>query len=383
MARTYKRDGRGRFASGGGSAGGSSKGSSGRRSTPKTTSARGRALQNQRRSAALVSATRGGKGPSAKAVRSVLTAQRARAYYEATGSGKKRSAVKPATRKTAKATAAAVRARTKAGSGRGRNEGVGTRPRAGVAPQKPAAATRSRGSGKKIDVQIQRAKPGGQYGPDGHWYPGGAWMSQGKFVGGKPGAGNGASQRLAGQDGKGGSDAATRVVRNRAPAPRPIRPRGQSIPAQPKLNKTAQKLNDEFFGSSGFLSENLDKSIRSAGDRGRSPLDNTRYIAALASRFSGAQLRASTARALQKLSKEDRRSYIQDLQQARRDLPFSASAIPRVGVSQRQLLDAIRFDLVARQIAGRRQGRRKENSRSSSEEYAWVTNAMLRSPRRR
>lgn len=117
MARSYKRDSHGRFAGGGGGSSGGPKSSGGKRSAPKTTSARGRALQNQRRSAALVSASRGGAGPSAKAVRSVLTAQRARAFYAATGGGKKRSAVKPATKKTAKATAAAVRARTKAGSG--------------------------------------------------------------------------------------------------------------------------------------------------------------------------------------------------------------------------------------------------------------------------
>lgn len=66
-----------------------------RRGAPKTTSARGRALTNQRRAADLVRASRGGKGPSARAVRSVLTAQRARAFYAATGGGKKRSAVKP------------------------------------------------------------------------------------------------------------------------------------------------------------------------------------------------------------------------------------------------------------------------------------------------
>lgn len=124
MARTYKRDASGRFASGGGSSGGgrsggkaAAKSKPAKRSAPKTTSARGRALQNQRRAAALVSASRGGRGPSAKAIRSVLTAQRARAFYAATGGGKKRSAVKPATKKTAKATAAAVRARTKAGGG--------------------------------------------------------------------------------------------------------------------------------------------------------------------------------------------------------------------------------------------------------------------------
>jgi hypothetical protein len=65
-----------------------------RRGMPKTTSARGRALTNQRRASDMVRAGRGGRGPSAKAARSVLTAQRARAFYDKTGGGKKRSAVK-------------------------------------------------------------------------------------------------------------------------------------------------------------------------------------------------------------------------------------------------------------------------------------------------
>lgn len=82
-----------------------------RRGMPKTTSARGRALTNQRRAADLVRASRGGKGLSAKAVRSVLTAQRARAFYAATGAGKKRSAVKAAGKKATAAKAAAVRSR--------------------------------------------------------------------------------------------------------------------------------------------------------------------------------------------------------------------------------------------------------------------------------
>lgn len=92
MARTYKRDSRGRFASGGGGSSGGR--SSGKRSTPKTTTARGRALQNQRRASDLVRAGRGGSGPSKKAVRSAVTAMRARAYYAATGTGTKRSAKK-------------------------------------------------------------------------------------------------------------------------------------------------------------------------------------------------------------------------------------------------------------------------------------------------
>lgn len=94
MARSYKRDSRGRFAGGGGGSSGGRKSSTGKRSTPKTTTARGRALQNQRRASDLVRAGRGGSGPSKKAVRSAVTAMRARAYYAATGSGTKRSASK-------------------------------------------------------------------------------------------------------------------------------------------------------------------------------------------------------------------------------------------------------------------------------------------------
>jgi len=55
---------------------------------------------------------------------------------------------------------------------------------ANLAAKSKMPAPPSKGkSGVKVD--IQRAKPGGEYGPDGHWYAGGAWMSQGKFVGGK------------------------------------------------------------------------------------------------------------------------------------------------------------------------------------------------------
>lgn len=104
-----------------------------RRGMPKTTSARGRALTNQRRAADLVRASRGGKGPSAKAVRSVLTAQRARAFYAATGAGKKRSAVKP---KSAAKVGKQIRAQGRAKAVTARAKVAG-RPRA-VA--KPAAA---------------------------------------------------------------------------------------------------------------------------------------------------------------------------------------------------------------------------------------------------
>jgi hypothetical protein len=88
MARTYKRDSRGRFAGGGGG-GGRKGGSSKKGKAPKTTSARGRAQAVERKA---VKALKEGGG--AKAAKSKYVAQRARDYYKATGTGKKRSAMK-------------------------------------------------------------------------------------------------------------------------------------------------------------------------------------------------------------------------------------------------------------------------------------------------
>ena len=244
---------------------------------------------------------------------------------------------------------------------------------------KPASR---RGTGRKVDVQIQRAKAGGQYGPDGHWYPAGAWMSQGKFVGGQPAKGIGSVAASADQKGKPNGGGVS-VIRNKAPQPKPLRPSGQGLPAQPKMTKNAKKLNDQFFGASGFLSSDLEKSFRAAGSRGRAPIDNTRYIGALAGRVAGSDLRAKTLAAVRKLDKAGRRGYIRSVQDARRDLPYNKSAIPRVGASDKQLLNAIRFDTAAREIAGRRAARKRPNSRTVNEEYAFVTNALLMKSRRR
>jgi hypothetical protein len=82
-----RRDSRGRFAGGGGGGGG--KGGGG--SKPKTTTAKGRARTAEASARQAVKA-----GGGTKATRSLLTAQRARDYYKATGSGTKRSATKAA-----------------------------------------------------------------------------------------------------------------------------------------------------------------------------------------------------------------------------------------------------------------------------------------------
>lgn len=90
MARTYKRDSKGRFASGGGGSGTPRARAAVARTMPRTTSARGRARTAETRARAALRA-----GGGAKAARSLATAQRARDWYRATGGGTKRSTTRP------------------------------------------------------------------------------------------------------------------------------------------------------------------------------------------------------------------------------------------------------------------------------------------------
>ena len=90
MARTYRRDSRGRFAGGGGGSGGGGRSTSKPRTLPKTTTAKGRARTAETRARSALKA-----GGGTKAARSLATAQRARDWYKATGSGTKRSATRP------------------------------------------------------------------------------------------------------------------------------------------------------------------------------------------------------------------------------------------------------------------------------------------------
>ena len=99
MARTYKRDSNGRFAGGGGGGGGRAGKAGGK---PKTTTARGRARSAEASARAKVKA-----GGGAKAARSLFTAQRARDFYKATGSGTKRSVAKGGAKAPAKGAAKA------------------------------------------------------------------------------------------------------------------------------------------------------------------------------------------------------------------------------------------------------------------------------------
>lgn len=121
-----------------------------KRKAPATTTARGRALRNQRRATDLVRAGRGGSGPSKKAVRSAVTAMRARAYYAATGTGTKRSAKKAV---SAAKNGKQIRAlgRAKAAEARAK---VAGRPKARVVakPAAKPAAQRLAAKPRKVDL---------------------------------------------------------------------------------------------------------------------------------------------------------------------------------------------------------------------------------------
>jgi hypothetical protein len=111
------------------------------------------------------------------------------------------------------------------------------------------------GNGKPgVKVEIQRAKPGGEYGPDGHWYPGGAWMSQGKFVGGEQKVAGSGEQEVSatGQEGGGASQ---RVIRNKEKPRReqPIEPKGKGLDQPVGLKKSAAKNDEDFFNDRGFV----------------------------------------------------------------------------------------------------------------------------------
>jgi len=111
------------------------------------------------------------------------------------------------------------------------------------------------GNGKPgVKVEIQRAKPGGEYGPDGHWYPGGAWMSQGQFVGGKEQA-LGSGEQPASATGKENSGASQRVIRNKEKPRReqPTEPKGKGLDQPVGLKKTAAKNDEDFFNDRGFV----------------------------------------------------------------------------------------------------------------------------------
>lgn len=120
--------------------------------------------------------------------------------------------------------------------------------------RRKAAAAKEGKRKPSVVVKLRRAKPGGEIGPDGHWYPGGAWMSEGNYVGAKPLEGNGSGdardQKEKPKDGR-----EQRVVMPKRPRfpERPLKPKGEGLPRPTGLKKMAMKNDEEFFGDDGYI----------------------------------------------------------------------------------------------------------------------------------
>ena len=162
----------------------------------------------------------------------------------------------------------------------------GARQQAAAKASQTTPETPSKGRpGVKVD--IQRAKPGGEYGPDGHWYAGGAWMSQGKFVGGKQQAA-GSGERPAAASGRKGGETNQRVIRNKEKPRReqPTEPKGKGLNQPVGLKKTAAKNDEDFFNDRGFVSYPRPK--------GAASLNGALFDAAVIQRMSKEELEWAT-----------------------------------------------------------------------------------------
>lgn len=167
MARTYKRDANGRFAGGGGGSsgggakagkGGKGKGSGGSKgggkpkASPKTTSARGRALVNERRAKASLKKTDKAGIADRKTAKSMLVAQRAREYYRRSQTGTKRSPSKASGGKAAKPAASVMTSTKKRGRPAGPSGGkAGTRSQQQRAAKEQAARNKQFSSKSKSE----------------------------------------------------------------------------------------------------------------------------------------------------------------------------------------------------------------------------------------
>jgi hypothetical protein len=269
------------------------------------------------------------------------------------------------------------------------------RPTRGPKPKPPApkAPKTSKASdapkaAPAVDVsQMRRAKPGGEYGPDGHWYPGGAFISDGKYQGNessKVGIGDGILPNSKDDKGKNGATEPT-VVRNRkTEEPRPMRPSAATGLARPENMKALlEKRDREFFTTDGFLVEDIEKAAKAAG-AGRSPLDNTLFRTALSNRVSGNWLEEKIA-AIRKVVKDvDNFDYY--IQDARDQSAYEFDSLKRGATtataseyaSANALLQAV-FELAGERIGRKKGGRRL---RSVNEDVVWIMNNLLMVKRR-
>lgn len=153
----------------------------------------------------------------------------------------------------------------------------------------------AKASGRKpsVKVELQRAKPGGEFGPDGHWYPGGAWMSQGAYVGAKAEP-IGEGQQGGRGEGEKSGPLEPRVVRpKRKPRRmRPLEPRGEGLPRPTGLKKIATQNDEEWFNDRGYITYPRPERSQYRG------LGGTAFEAAVIQRLSSDELRWATSQIL-------------------------------------------------------------------------------------
>jgi hypothetical protein len=258
-------------------------------------------------------------------------------------------------------------------------------PKAKAAP-KPKAEPKA---APMVDVsQMRRAKPGGEYGPDGHWYPGGAFISDGKYQGvDEIAIGKGDGGLLNGKDDKGkNGEVGPTVVRNRkTEEPRPMRPTAATGLEKPSgMKKLLEKRDREYFTEDGFLTEEIERAATKAGD-GRSPLENTGFMTALVNRAKPEWVENKIA-AIRKVVSDvaDFDYYVQD---ARDSAAYEYALLKRGATTASEAEYAAGQGLLQAvfQLAGERRGRKKGGSRTRSvnEDVIWIMNNVLMTKRRR
>jgi hypothetical protein len=242
-------------------------------------------------------------------------------------------------------------------------------------------------NGRKIKVELQRAKPGGEYGPDGHFYPGGSWMSLGKFRGsaGAVASGVAGGNKAAGKGAGGGNDQ-QRVIRQRQPDPPPLAPiKGRGLPEPKGLKKRATALDQTFFDDRGFVRS--DKALRDQGYAPNAVMGND-FAAALGNRLGTKGANALIARARARAVDKSDFDYVVFQETAGRNSMsrYDAERYRRSGVvgSRLTYMKGLQAASAMAYVSGDRAGRRPKDRRrrDSQSELTWTINGSIMTSRR-
>lgn len=365
MARTYKRDARGRFASGGTSrTGRTSGGTLGARTSLRKS--RGKLAAKDRADDSL-SGTLSRRAQKGAVTRGEKRLNQARKASMVKLSGVKRSST-------------IAKSRRGGNGSMVRSQDPAKRVNAKAASKSGAPSTQSSTPKRKVEIQIKRAKPGGEYGPDGHFYSGGSWMPLGKFQGG------GKQMQAFGQGAKGNvkqtqkNDGGTQtmVIKQARKERPPLQPTGPATPAKTKVSKRGEQNMRDFFGTGYYTNykKGRDGSIEEKQSGWLKP-------AAMATRFSSKE----TGTAIVKLRRmaKNKKEFDAALSWERKQslLPGAygyeearrGGYLPR-GMTKNQWIRSSQLDQAIRHVASQR-AKRPDNRRTSSEEYVWVMNNLI------